>query len=204
MSASEPSSPPSFVSGRRFLVAGVAIVLVLAASLVVLFKPDRAGAPAASLIGGPFKLIAGDGRIVTDVDMKGEPFLVFFGYTHCPDVCPATLAEISDVLSKMPGKPVKALFITIDPERDGPAVMKDYVSNFDPRILGLTGDRAAIDQVEKAYRVYARKAPQAGSDDYTMDHSAIVYLMDSQGRFVEAFNLDRKPEESAKELDRYL
>jgi protein SCO1/2 len=170
--------------------------LVLAASFVVLFKPDRAGAPAASLIGGPFKLTA--------VDMKGEPFLVFFGYTHCPDVCPATLAEISDVLSKMPGKPVKALFVTVDPERDSQAVMKDYVSNFDPRILGLTGDRAAIDQVEKAYRVYARKAPQAGSDDYTMDHSAIVYLMDSQGRFVEAFNLDRKPEESAKELDRYL
>jgi protein SCO1/2 len=136
--------------------------------------------------------------------MKGEPFLVFFGYTHCPDVCPATLAEISDVLSKMPGKPVKALFITVDPERDSPAVMKDYVSNFDPRILGLTGDRAAIDQVEKAYRVYARKAPQAGGDDYTMDHSAIVYLMDSQGRFVEAFNLDRKPEDSAKELERYL
>jgi protein SCO1/2 len=178
--------------------------LVLAASFVVLFKPDRAGAPAASLIGGPFKLTAGDGRTVTDVDMKGEPFLVFFGYTHCPDVCPATLAEISDVLSKMPGKPVKALFVTVDPERDSQAVMKDYVSNFDPRILGLTGDRAAIDQVEKAYRVYARKAPQAGSDDYTMDHSAIVYLMDSQGRFVEAFNLDRKPEESAKELDRYL
>lgn len=204
MSASEPSSSPSLFSGRRILIVGLAVVLVLAASFVVLFKPDRAGAPAASLIGGPFKLTAGDGRAVTDADMKGEPFLVFFGYTHCPDVCPATLAEISDVLSKMPGKPVKALFITVDPERDSPAVMKDYVSNFDPRILGLTGDRAAIDQVEKAYRVYARKAPQAGGDDYTMDHSAIVYLMDSQGRFVEAFNLDRKPEDSAKELERYL
>jgi protein SCO1 len=204
VSASEPSSSPSLFSGRRILIVGLAVVLVLAASFVVLFKPDRAGAPAASLIGGPFKLTAGDGRAVTDADMKGEPFLVFFGYTHCPDVCPATLAEISDVLSKMPGKPVKALFITVDPERDSPAVMKDYVSNFDPRILGLTGDRAAIDQVEKAYRVYARKAPQAGGDDYTMDHSAIVYLMDSQGRFVEAFNLDRKPEDSAKELERYL
>jgi protein SCO1/2 len=204
VSASEPSSSPSLFSGRRILIVGLAVALVLAASFVVLFKPDRAGAPAASLIGGPFKLTAGDGRAVTDADMKGEPFLVFFGYTHCPDVCPATLAEISDVLSKMPGKPVKALFITVDPERDSPAVMKDYVSNFDPRILGLTGDRAAIDQVEKAYRVYARKAPQAGGDDYTMDHSAIVYLMDSQGRFVEAFNLDRKPEDSAKELERYL
>src|SRR5262249_49934016 len=135
VSASEPSPSPSLFSGRRVLIAGFAVLLVLVASLVVLFRPDRPGAPAASLIGGPFKLTAGDGRTVTDADMKGGPFLVFFGYTHCPDVCPATLAEISDVLSKMPGKPVKALFITVDPERDSPAVMKDYVSNFDSRIL---------------------------------------------------------------------
>lgn len=203
MSSPAPSSPPALPGGRRVFIVIVSAALVLLASLAYVLTSVRAGAPAASLIGGPFKLVAGDGRTVTDADMKGEPFLVFFGYTHCPDVCPATLAEISDVLSKMPGKPVKALFITIDPERDSAAVMKDYVSNFDPRIIGLTGDRAAIDQVEKAYRVYARKAPQAGGD-YTMDHSAIVYLMDSQGRFVEAFNLDRKPEESAKELEKYL
>lgn len=203
MSSPAPSSPPALPGGRRVFIVIVSAALVLLASLAYVLTSVRAGAPAASLIGGPFKLVAGDGRTVTDADMKGEPFLVFFGYTHCPDVCPATLAEISDVLSKMPGKPVKALFITIDPERDSAAVMKDYVSNFDPRIIGLTGDRAAIDQVEKAYRVYARKAPQAGGD-YTMDHSAIVYLMDSQGRFVEAFNLDRKPEDSAKELEKYL
>ncbi|HLJ71321.1 MAG TPA: SCO family protein [Roseiarcus sp.] len=203
MSSPAPSSPPMLPGGRRVFIVIVSAALVLAASLAYVLTSVRAGAPAASLIGGPFKLVAGDGRTITDADMKGEPFLVFFGYTHCPDVCPATLAEISDVLAKMPGKPVKALFITIDPERDSAAVMKDYVSNFDPRIIGLTGDRAAIDQVEKAYRVYARKAPQAGGD-YTMDHSAIVYLMDSQGRFVEAFNLERKPEDSAKELEKYL
>lgn len=203
MSSPAPSSPPALPGGRRAFIVIVSAALVLLASLAYVLTSGRVGAPAASLIGGPFKLVAGDGRTITDADMKGEPFLVFFGYTHCPDVCPATLAEISDVLSKMPGKPIKALFITIDPERDSAAVMKDYVSNFDPRIIGLTGDRAAIDQVEKAYRVYARKAPQAGGD-YTMDHSAIVYLMDSQGRFVEAFNLDRKPEDSAKELEKYL
>jgi len=203
VSSPAPSSPPMLPGGRRVFIVIVSAALVLAASLAYVLTSVRAGAPAASLIGGPFKLVAGDGRTITDADMKGEPFLVFFGYTHCPDVCPATLAEISDVLAKMPGKPVKALFITIDPERDSAAVMKDYVSNFDPRIIGLTGDRAAIDQVEKAYRVYARKAPQAGGD-YTMDHSAIVYLMDSQGRFVEAFNLERKPEDSAKELEKYL
>jgi protein SCO1 len=182
-------------------VAG--LVFLLAAAAAYMTTGLRAGAVGGSLVGGPFNLQGADGRPVTDGDLKGEPFLVFFGYTHCPDVCPATLAEISDVLAKMPGKPVKALFITVDPERDTAAVMKDYLSNFDSRIVGLTGDRAAIDAVEKGYRVYARKAPEANGD-YTMDHSAIVYLMDANGRFVEAFNLDRKPEESAKELASYL
>jgi protein SCO1 len=197
-----PSRPPS-LSRRPLIIAAVALVFLLAAAGAYVTTGLRAGAAGGSLIGGPFKLEGADGRPVTDADMKGEPFLVFFGYTHCPDVCPATLAEISDVLSKMPGKPVKALFITVDPERDTAPVMKDYLSNFDSRIVGLTGDRAAIDAVEKGYRVYARKAPQAGGD-YTMDHSAIIYLMDANGRFVEAFNLDRKPEESAKELTSYL
>lgn len=188
--------------GRRFFIALVGLALILGAGAA--YVAIRAGAgPPPSLIGGPFKLEGPDGKVVTDADMKGEPFLVFFGYTHCPDICPATLAEISDVLAKMPDKPIKALFITFDPERDTAAVMKDYVSSFDKRIIGLTGDRAAIDAVERVYRVYARKVPQEGGD-YTMDHSAIVYLMDSKGRFVEAFNLDRKPEDSAKELEGYL
>jgi protein SCO1/2 len=200
-----PSStpPPPSLGRRRAFIVLLCGVLVLAATIGYGLMTMRGGAPAASLIGGPFKLVSADGGAVTDADLKGAPFLVFFGYTHCPDVCPATLAEMSDVLARLPGKPVKALFITVDPERDTVAAMKDYVSNFDPRIVGLTGDRAAIDQVEKAYRVYAHKAPQP-SGDYTMDHSAIVYLMDSQGRFVEAFDLGRKPEDSAKELAKYL
>jgi protein SCO1 len=206
----EPQLPEPAVSPipspfpRRRLIVGLAcLAFLLAAAVAYVTTGLRAGVDGGSLIGGPFKLEGADGREVTDADVKGGPFLVFFGYTHCPDVCPATLAQISDVLAKMPGKPVKALFITVDPERDTAPVMKDYLSNFDPRILGLTGDRAAIDQVEKGYRVYAHKAPQADGD-YAMDHSAIVYLMDDKGRFVEAFNLDRKPEESAKELQSYL
>ena len=182
-------------------LCGLAVVLG-----AVVYLTGRSPSPigaAVAAVGGPFHLEDQNGKPVTDETVKGRPFLVFFGYTHCPDVCPATLAEISDVLAKMPAKPIKALFITVDPERDTPAIMKDYVSNFDPRIVGLTGDRAAIDKVERAYRVYARKAPQ-DNGDYTMDHSAIVYLMDSKGRFVEAFNLDRKPEDSAKELEKYL
>ena len=84
-----------------------------------------------------------DGKTLTDKDLVGQPFLVYFGYTHCPDVCPTTLAQISDVLAKLPGKPVKALFVTVDPERDTPKLMGDYVSSFDPRIIGLSGSPAA-------------------------------------------------------------
>ena len=200
-----PPPPAAQPAGeRKWIIAVAAAIAVLAIAAIALYPVWRSTPGAtASLVGGAFKLQGPDGRVVTDADMKGQPFLVYFGYTNCPDICPATLAEMSDVFARMPGKPVRALFVTVDPERDTAPVMKDYLSSFDPRILGLTGDRAAIDQVERAYRVYARKAPQQGGD-YTMDHSAVVYLMDSQGRFVEAFNLERKPEESAAELASYL
>jgi protein SCO1 len=163
------------------------------------------GTPGASAIGGPFRLTDQNGRPITDADMKGRPFLVFFGYTHCPDVCPTTLFDVSEVLRAL-GKDAErtgALFITVDPERDTPAVMKDYLSSFDQHLRGATGDRQAIDAAEKAYRVYAKKVPTTG-DDYTMDHTALVYLMDKQGRFVAPFSLKRRPEEAAAELRRYL
>ena len=92
-----------------------------------------------ALIGGPFTLETAGGKTISDVDLKGHPFLVYFGYTHCPDVCPTTLAEIADVLHKMPDKPIRVLFVTIDPARDSPAAMADYVSSFDPRFVGLSG-----------------------------------------------------------------
>jgi protein SCO1 len=195
------SAPPD---ARRWIIAAAAAFGVLAIAALTLYPIWRrdSGAPT-SLIGGAFTLQGPDGRVVTDADMKGEPFLVYFGYTNCPDVCPTTLAQMSDVLAKLPGKKIQALFITIDPERDTAASLKDYVASFDSRIIGLSGDRAAIDKVEKAYRVYARKGPPENGG-YGMDHSSIVYLMDAKGRFVEAFNLERKPEESAKELEAYL
>ncbi len=158
-----------------------------------------------SAIGGPFKLTDQDGKPITDKDFKGRPFLVFFGYTHCPDICPTTLFELSEVLHAM-GKDadrVNALFITVDPERDTAPVMKDYLSSFDPHLRGATGDAKAIDQAEKEYRVYAKKVP-TGKGDYTMDHTALVYLMDKQGHFVAPFKLDRKPEQAAADLRRYL
>ncbi|MDO9412572.1 MAG: SCO family protein [Pseudolabrys sp.] len=164
-------------------------------------------APGASAIGGPFQLIDQDGKPITDQDMKGKPFLVFFGFTHCPDVCPTTLFEVSELMRSL-GKDAdktSALFITVDPERDTAAKLKDYLLSFDPRVRAATGDRAAIDAVEKAYRVYSKKVPSdKDKDDYSMDHTALVYLMDKQGRFVAPFNLKRTPAEAAAELRKYL
>jgi protein SCO1 len=171
---------------------------------VILFVGHNGGL-GPSAIGGPFKLIDQNGKPITDKDFKGHPFLVFFGYTHCPDICPTTLFELSEVLHAM-GKDadrINALFITVDPERDTAAVMKDYLSSFDPHLRGATGDRKAIDAAEKAYRVYAKKVP-TDNGDYSMDHTALVYLMDKQGRFVAPFKLNRKPEEAAADLRRYL
>jgi protein SCO1/2 len=163
------------------------------------------GGSGASAIGGPFKLIDQNGRQITDADIKGRPFLIFFGYTHCPDVCPTTLFDVSEVMRALgeDADRTGALFITVDPERDSPAVLKDYLSSFDPHLRGATGDRAAVDAVEKAYRVYAKKVP-GENDDYSMDHTALVYLMDKQGRFIAPFSLKRRPQEAAADLRRYL
>ena len=161
--------------------------------------------PSAAAIGGPFRLIDQNGQAVTDRDFTGEPYLVFFGFTHCPDVCPTTLMELSDVLDKLGGDATRigALFITVDPERDTPAELKDYLSSFNPRFKGLTGDPAAIAEVAKSYRVYIKKVP-LDNGDYTMDHTALVYLMDKSGKFVAPFNLKRRPEDAAADLRRYL
>jgi len=160
-------------------------------------------APAA--IGGPFQLTDQAGRTVTDKDLKGRPTLIFFGFTHCPDVCPTSLFEISEVLKAM-GKDadrVNAYFVSVDPERDTAAAMKDYLSSFDPHLKGLTGDPEAVAKVLSAYRVYSKKVPLKDGD-YTMDHTALIYLMDRDGQFVAPFNLKRTPEEAAVDLKRYL
>ena len=161
--------------------------------------------PAVSSVGGPFALLNGDGRTVTEKDFAGTPFLVFFGFTHCPDVCPTKLFELSQMFRAMgdKGAKVRAVFVTVDPERDTPDVMKAYLSSFDPRIVPLTGERAQIDQVVKAYRAYAKKVPLKDGD-YTMEHTALVYLMGKDGHFVGSFNVERAPEQAAQDLLRQL
>jgi protein SCO1 len=156
-------------------------------------------------IGGPFQLVDQNGKPFSDQDMKGKPYLVFFGFTHCPDICPTTLFEMSQLMRKLgpDADRAGALFITVDPGRDTPTVIKDYLASFDPHLRGLTGDQAAIDQAVKDYRVYAKKVQLPGGD-YTMDHTALVYLMDKDGQFVAPFNLQRSADAEATELRRYM
>jgi protein SCO1 len=163
------------------------------------------GVTAPAAIGGPFQLSDQSGATVTEKSLQGKPTLIFFGFTHCPDVCPTALFEISEILRAMSkdADGVNAYFISVDPERDNKEAMKDYLSSFDPHLKGLTGDPEAIAKVLSAYRVYAKKVPLKDGD-YTMDHTALTYLMDRDGHFVAPFNLNRTPDEAAADLKRYL
>ena len=188
------------------IIAAFVAGLVLCLSVVLLVaQRGSVPVPQASAVGGQFKLIDQNGRTVTEQDMKGKPFLVFFGFTHCPDVCPTALFDISEVFRRLgpDADRAAALFITVDPERDTPEVIKNYLSSFDPHLRGLTGEQAAVDGVIKAYRAYAKKVPNPDGS-YSMDHTALVYLMDKEGRFVTPFNLKRRPEDSAADLRRYF
>lgn len=187
----------------RWLLPAAVLALGLAAvaAVLLLAPPTPSAGPG---IGGPFALTAQDGRIMTQADFAGAPFLVFFGYTHCPDVCPTTLFDVSQIFARLgKDRKIAAAFISVDPERDTPAVMKEFMASFDPRMVALSGPPEALQPVLKAYRVYAKKV--AGKDgDYTMDHISLVYLMDKNGRFVSSFNTGQTPEAAAKELAGYF
>ncbi len=186
----------AFLAG---LVSVLAIVLIVTGTDHAVIQAPK------SVVGGPFRLTDQEGRIVTDSNLKGRPYLMFFGFTHCPDVCPTKLFEVSEVLEKLGPDSAKvgAFMVTVDPERDTPEKLKDYLSSFNPRLVGLTGDAESIAAVARAYRVYYKKVPlDAGG--YTFDHTAIVYLMDKEGLFVAPFNLNRSPEDAAADLRKYL
>ena len=187
------------------IVTAFATSLLLGLLIMLWALGGVRGVPAPAAIGGPFQLTDQSGTTVTDKSLQGRPSLIFFGFTHCPDVCPTSLFEISEVLRAM-GKDadrVNAYFVSVDPERDSKEAMKDYLSSFDPHLKGLTGDPEAIAKMLTAYRVYAKKVPLKDGD-YTMDHTALTYLMDRDGKFVAPFNLNRKPEEAAADLKKYL
>jgi protein SCO1/2 len=150
-------------------------------------------APSAALggVGGNFSLVDDTGRAFTERDLLGKPAMVYFGFTYCPEVCPTTLTHMSAWLQGLgpAASGLRAVFVTVDPERDTAAQMKEYLSGFDPRILGLTGTPAQIAQIAGDYKVYYKKVPLPGGS-YTMDHSSLVYLMDAKGQLAGLISYD--------------
>ena len=152
-------------------------------------------------IGGPFHLIDQTGKPVTDADFHGRYMLIYFGYSFCPDVCPTTLGVMAQALDKMgsDSSRVVPVFISIDPARDTPKVLADYMKAFGPEFVGLTGSAAAIADAEKKYRVYAVKKPLE-KGNYGMDHSSVLYLMGPNGKMVSFYDEAISPDDLAKDL----
>jgi protein SCO1 len=166
-----------------------------------------AGAATPVTIGGPFTLMAADGSTVTDQTYRGKWLIVYFGYTFCPDTCPTVLNKIANVLQGLGSDAarVQPLFITIDPRRDTPQVLADYVSLFDPRITGLTGSPGQIATVAQEYGVYYTPHPSGPKDEnYPIDHSSYIYLMDPKGNFVRGFDVDTTPGQLTDAVRRLL
>lgn len=193
---------------RIALYLAIALILCGGAGYMALTRFAGTGGqasglvPPTSLIGGAFTLTDTKGQTVTEKDLLGHPTLMFFGYTFCPDVCPTTLSDATGWLKSLgnDGSKLRMYFVTIDPERDTPAKMGEYLSVFDPRIQGLSGTPDQTAQIIKAYRVFARKVDQKSSTDYLMDHTAAVYMMDSQGRFVGALNYQESDDKALVKL----
>lgn len=193
----------------RGLIVPVAVVVLLVvgfAAAQLYFGRDDAGLESAARIGGPFTLVDQEGRAVSDKDLRGKWMLVYFGFTFCPDVCPTSLARNDDALELLGDKAEKVvpILISVDPERDTPEKMKDYVKFFSPRLIGLTGTPQQVAEVARAYRVYYAKAEQKEDGSYLIDHSALTYLMGPDGRFVQFFRGQAGPQEVADRLKQLL
>lgn len=205
MALSNKKTAPLWLALTAVLVAGVVGFLWVLADRPSAPSQSGPSQPGQALVGGPFALTDQTGARVTDETFRGQYMLVFFGFTFCPDVCPTELQTISDALDRL--KPNKAekitpVFITIDPERDTPGVMAEYIRHFHPRQVGLTGTPDEIAAAARAYRVYYQKAPGASgaADDYFMDHSAITFLMGPDGRYVAHFSPGTNADAMAKRL----
>ncbi len=205
-SQSTPKESSRFV----LIAAAFAGVLVLVAGVLIAiaFRDGAkgvAGSPLAGVIGGKFSLIDQNGKPFTDADLKGKWQLVFFGYTHCPDVCPTALNDLSLALDQLGDKKsqIGIVYISVDPERDTPDVLKSYVESFGGPIVALTGTADAVKQAAQDYKVYYAKHPRADGG-YDMDHSALIYVIDPQGRFTATFTPDESEETIVARLQKLL
>ena len=201
--------PPRIV----YLILIVAAVLAGGAVFLARSLPGDAvrivskGASGTAKIGGAFQLTDHRGRTVSDTDLRGRSLLIFFGYTHCPDVCPMTLLRLTEALELLgaDGEAIQPIFITVDPLRDTPDVIADYIANFDPRFIGLTGTRQQIAAVERAFAVYAKAAQDSGTNaNYLVDHTALAYLMGPDGAFRAYIAQTPSPSEMADKIREHL
>jgi protein SCO1 len=202
-----PASPnPPRLKSLSLTVAGVALAVLLIGSGAFMWLGGNGGAGGAS-IGGPFTLTEGSGKQVTDRDFRGKYLLVYFGYTYCPDVCPTTLNEVAAAMDKLGPKAARLqpLFITVDPGRDTPDVVKSYTAAFSPKLIGLTGTEAQIASVAREYRVYyAINRSDKNSTNYSVDHSSVLYLMGPDGKFIAPIRTDETGAEIAATISKYV
>ena len=194
---------------NRILYAtlGLLLAILLIGAGGFLWLNSRDGGGGGLRIGGPFTLENGSGKPVTDKDFRGKYMLVYFGYTFCPDVCPTTLSAVADAMDKLgpAASRIQPLFITVDPKRDTPDVVKQYAAAFGTSIEGLTGTPDEIAAVAKEYRVYyAEHRTGPGPNDYSMDHSSVLYLMSPTGGFVAPVRADQSGDEIAASLKKLM
>ena len=195
------------ISAIGLLVGMLTALTVFPGAVQKLMPTQKTWSVGEVAIGGPFTLVDHNGNVVTEKSYSGKFLLVFFGFTYCPDVCPAALQTVTAALDKLGHKAnkVRPLFISVDPGRDTPEQLKLYMSNFHKRIVGLTGTPEQIAAVAKAYRIYFRKVEDStNTDGYTMDHSAFIYLIAPNGDYVSHFTHATSPDKLHERLQREL
>ncbi len=192
----------------RLIAWGAVALAMLAGAAIYLGEAQKAkmaggSLPAAASIGGPFELTGTDGKRFSSASLAGKPFAIFFGFTHCPDICPTTLLEMTNHLKALGPRAdnLNVIFVSIDPEKDTPEQLKLYLSAFDSRIIGLSGTKEEVAKVAKTYRAFYEKVPNKDKTDYTMNHTASVYLMDANGKLVSTLSFQEAEDARQKKLD---
>lgn len=191
----------------RLAIWALAALAILAIAVFFLLRPASSPQPQPMTVarvdyGGPFTLVVANGQPFGTDQLQGKPYALFFGFTHCPDTCPTTLARLVKLRREAGGDGAfNIVFVTVDPERDGPKEMAAYSDAFGAPIIGLTGSPAQIAKVEKQFGIYAQKVP-TGDGDYTMDHTATVLLFDRHGKFVATLSPDEQDGPALDKLKR--